>query len=123
MNSKNLQKYSINIFCRLVKGAGIAILLLLLAIFIGEGPPNPFKLTTRELFLMVMFLTTWVGLGLALWRQLVGGIVILAGIAGFTIFAGMAKNWVFYSFWLVGLLNILCWRLRKSQEKSSDCER
>ena len=91
------------------------ILLLVLTIFIGEGPPNPFKLTSRELLLMVGLLTTLVGLALALWRQLVGGIVILVGIAGFTIIAGVQETWLFYAFWLLGLLNILCWWLRRLQ--------
>lgn len=106
----------LNIFCWLVKAAGIAVLLLLLAIFIGEGPPNPFKLTARELFIMVMLLTILAGLALALWRQLIGGIVILTGIVSFTIVGGIGHNWVFYAFWLTGLLNILCWWLKKLQK-------
>ena len=113
-----LRKYGVKIFYCLVKGAGIAILLLILAIAIGEGPPNPFKLTGRELLLMAFFLATLVGLALAVWRQLIGGIVILTGIAGFTIIGGMQETWLFYAFWLVGLLNILCWRLRKFEKKN-----
>ena len=110
-----LTKYVINIFCWLVKGVGLAVLLLLLAIFIGEGPPNPFKLTARQLLLMVGFLVTWVGMALALWRQLIGGIVILGSIAGFTFVFGVHQSWLFYTFWLIGLLNILCWWLKKLQ--------
>lgn len=119
-NVRKLTKYGINIFCWLVKGACIAILLLLLAIFIGEGPPNPFKFTARELLLMVGFLATWVGLALALWRQLIGGIVILVSIAGFTIVAGVQENWVFYAFWLLGLLNMLCWWLKRAQKSAAN---
>ena len=115
MNIHKLRKYGIKTFCWLVKGVGAAVLLLLLAIFIGEGPPNPFKLTARELSFMVVLLIILIGLALAIWRQLIGGIVILAGIAGFTIFGGIQHNWVFYAFWLVGLLNIVCWYLGKLQ--------
>ena len=100
----------------MVKGVGLAVLLLLLAIFIGEGPPNPFKLTARELFIMVILLTTLTGLALAVWRQLIGGIVVLTGIGSYTIFGGIEHNWVFYAFWLIGLLNLFCWWLRKLQK-------
>ena len=110
-------KYGIGIFRWLVKGAGIGIFGLLLAIFIGEGPPNPFELTTRELILMVFFLAIWIGLALALWRQLVAGVVILAGIVGFMIVGGVQHNWIFYTFCAVGLLNIFCWFLDKIAEK------
>ncbi len=115
---QKLRKYAIKTFSWLVKGVGVAILLLLLAILIGEGPPNPFKLTVRELFLMVVLLITLIGLALAVWRQLIGGIVVLAGIAGFTIFGGIQQNWVFYAFWVIGLLNIICWWLERLQRKS-----
>ncbi|MFH1614406.1 MAG: hypothetical protein ABIG61_04900 [Planctomycetota bacterium] len=97
-----------------VKAAGAGLLLLILAIFVGEGPPNPLELTARELVLMVQLLTTLVGLALAVWRQLTGGIIVLAGIVSFTIFGGIQHNWVFYAFWVIGLLNILCWWLKKS---------
>ena len=117
MNSvAKVTKYAIKTFCWLVKGVGMAVLLLLLAIFIGEGPPNPFKLTARELFFMATLLTILIGLALAVWRQLIGGIVVLAGIATFTILGGIEHNWVFYAFWLIGLLNIICWWLKKLQK-------
>ena len=116
MNSiRKFRKYAIKTFCWLVKSVGVAVLLLLLAIFIGEGPPNPFKLTARELFFMAVLLITLIGLALAVWRQLIGAIVVLAGIAAFTIIGGIGQNWVFYAFWLIGLLNILCWWLEKLQ--------
>ena len=117
MDGRKLGRYGLNIFCWLVKVAGLAVLLLLLAIFIGEGPPNPFKLTARELFIMVMLLTILTGLALALWRQLTGGIVILTGVVSFMIIGGIQHNWVFYAFWVMGLLNILCWWLKKLQKK------
>ena len=115
MDIQKSGRYGLNIFCWLVKGVGLAVLGLLLAIFIGEGPPNPFKLSARELFIMVMLLITLAGLALAVWRQLIGGIVILAGVASYTIFSGIEHNWVFYAFWLIGPLNIICWKLRKLQ--------
>jgi hypothetical protein len=98
------------IFCWVVKGAGLALLLLVLAIAIGEGPPNPFKLSPRELFLMICLLTTLAGIVLALWRQGVGGVMMLAGMVPF---AGETHQWLLYAFGLIGILNIICWRLRK----------
>ena len=111
-----LNKYGIDIFCWFVKGSCAAILLLVLTIFIGEGPPNPIKLKAREILLMVMFLAIWVGIALSLWRHLTGGIVILVSIAVLTIFAGMQKNWLFYAFWVLGLFNVLCGSLRRLRE-------
>lgn len=116
MDIQKLERYGLNIFCWLVKGLGLAVLLLILAIFIGEGPPNPLKLTAGELFIMVILLTTLTGLTLAVWRQLTGGIFILTGVVSFTIIGGIQHNWVFYAFWMIGLLNILCWWLRKLQK-------
>ena len=114
MDSRKYGKYAVNIFSWLVKGVGAAVLLLVLAIFIGEGSPNPFKLTGRELGFMLIFLITITGLALALWRQLMGGIVILAGIACITIIFGIQNSWVFHAFWLIGVLNIICgWLGRK----------
>ena len=114
-NLAKFMKYGTNILCWLVKGIGAALLLLLLAIVVGEGPPNPFKLSAKELFIMAVLIITIIGFGLAIWRQLIGGIFILAGIATFTITGGLEHNWVFYAFWLLGILNIICWILKKSQ--------
>jgi hypothetical protein len=100
----------IKIFCWLVKGVGLVLLLLVLAIAIGEGPPNPFKLSPRELFLMICLLITLAGIALAQWRQGIGGVIMLAGMIPF---AGETHQWLFYTFALIGVLNILCWRLRK----------
>lgn len=118
MNS-GLKKFKLGIviFRWLVKGGCIGIFSLLLAIFIGEGPPNLLELTTRQWILMVFFLSIWVGLVLALRWQLVAGVVILAGIVGFTIVGGLQYNWIFYTFWAVGFLNIFCWFLDKIAEK------
>ena len=98
------------IFCWFVKGIGLALLLLVLAIAIGEGPPNPFKLSQRELFLMICLLITLAGIVLALWRQGIGGAMMLAGMIPF---AGETHQWLLYAFGLIGILNIICWRLRK----------
>ena len=114
---RKLRGYATISFCWVVKIAGLAVFLLILAIFIGEGPPNPFELATRELVLMFFFFTTWAGLGLALWRQLIGGILILTGIAAFTIIAGPQHSWVFHSFWLLGILNLLCWFAHKAKKR------
>ncbi len=113
-NTQKLKTYGTRIFCWLVKGAGLAVLGLVLVIFIGEGPPNPFELTARELFLFVSLLATLVGLGLALWNQLVSGIVILVGIIPF---AGERLLWLFWAFAAVGVCNILCWWLKKLQKQ------
>ncbi|MDD5459039.1 MAG: hypothetical protein PHF37_06580 [Phycisphaerae bacterium] len=109
-----IKKLAINIFCWFVKIAGITIFLLITAIAVGEGQPNPFKLPVRELLMFVFVLTIWVGLALALWQQWLGGLVILVGIVSVTAVHGIQHNWLFHAFWILGLLNIFCWRLKKS---------
>ena len=84
MNSAGkLTSYVITIFSWLVKAAGLALLLLVVVIAIGEGSPNPFELTGRELLLMICLLVTLAGTALALWRQMIGGIAMLAGMIPF----------------------------------------
>jgi len=103
-------KISVTVVSWLVKGAGLALLGLVLVIAIGEGPPNPFELSGRELFLMISLLVTLAGTVLALWRQLIGGIVITAGMIPFI---AESHKWVFWAFFVVGIGNIVCWWLRK----------
>lgn len=95
-----------------VKAAGLALLALVLVIAIGEGPPNPFKLSSRELFLMISLFVTLAGTVLALRRQLIGGILILAGQIPFMYHWG---QWAFAAFVIVGILNIVCWWLKRKQ--------
>lgn len=104
------KKYFISGFSWTVKGIGAALFLLIAAIFIGEGPPNPFKLSARELFLMISLVVTLAGIVAAFWNQLYGGTAISAGMIPFI---GESSQWLFYAFMLVGLLNIVCWRLKK----------
>ena len=111
--TRTLRTCAVTALCWLVKGAGVAMLLLILAIFIGEGPPNPAKLSARQLLMSGSLLAVCVGFGLAVWRQLTGGMVILAGAIGITASEGLQMNWVFCTFWGIGLLNVLCWWLTK----------
>ena len=121
MNSTGkLTNYVITLFSWLVKAAGLALLLLVVVIAIGEGPPNPFKLTGRELFLFVCLLVTLAGTILALWHQMIGGIAVLAGMIPFI---GESSQWVFRAFALIGVLNILCWWLKKLQEKRTELKK
>jgi hypothetical protein len=56
---------------------------IVLLIFIGEGGPNPFKLSATEAVQMTLFLATCAGLVTA-WRwPLVGGLISLVGISLF----------------------------------------
>lgn len=105
-------KYGIVAFSWLVKAAGVALLLLVLVIAIGEGPPNPFKLKARELFLMISLLVTLTGIILALWWQLLGGVAMIAGMVAFI---GESRQWIFWAFALIGVLNVVCWWLKKLQ--------
>ncbi|MBN1256073.1 MAG: hypothetical protein JXA52_00045 [Planctomycetes bacterium] len=110
------------IFIWLVKFAGASLALLILALFLGEGPPNPFKLETKELLLLLCLFGIWFGLVLALWKQCAGGALILFTTTIFLIFGNIdmgevGKSWVFYAFYILGVLNIFCGWLRKRRLK------
>ena len=107
---RRLIGYALMVCSWAVKGCGVALLLLVLVIAIGEGPPNPFELSGRELVLLVSFLVTLAGVVVALWRQVVGGAFIVAGIA---VFIGESSGWVFKAFLAIGILNIFCGCVRK----------
>lgn len=114
---RKLTGYSITFFSWVVKGVGLALLLLVVVIAVGEGPPNPFELSPRELVLFISLLITLIGIVLALLRQLIGGIAILVGMISF---AGESQQWIFYAFILIGILNVLCWWLKKLRTKGCD---
>jgi hypothetical protein len=103
---------------RMVKGAGLALLLEVLVICIGEGPPNLLKLKGIELIQMVNFLTALVGLALAVWKQGIGGAVTTIGILLFVFVETIGRVKLFVGTWFlligfIGVLNIVCWWLKK----------
>jgi len=91
-----------------------ALVLLVLAIAIGEGPPNPFNQPAKvqmEFLGMALILT---GLTLGWKWEGLGGIMALAGVVTFHVIEG--KPWInsFFSlFALAGILYLLCWLLSK----------
>jgi hypothetical protein len=109
-DNRKLKDYFVTGLSWIAKGMGLALLLMIVVIFIGEGPPNPLKLTPRELFLFASLLITLAGIVIAFWKQLVGGIAILVGMIPFL---GESLQWVLYAFLLTGALNIVCWWLKK----------
>lgn len=112
-----LPQYVLTTSSWLTKAVGLALLLLVVTIAIGEGPPNPFKLSSRELILLISLLVSLAGTILVLWNQLIGGIAILGGMI---LFMGETHQWVFWAFALVGVLNIVCWTLGKLHRKHFD---
>jgi hypothetical protein len=114
-NKNKFKKYFIGGLSWTVKVIGAALFLLIAAIFIGEGPPNPFKLTARELFLMISLLVTLAGIVAAFWNQLYGGIAILAGMVPFL---GELHQWILYAFIGIGILNIICWLFKRIVNKA-----
>lgn len=121
---QKLRKHGTSIVCWTVKGVGTALLLLVVAIAVGEGPPNPFELTTVESVQMANFLIALLGLVLALWQQGIGGIITIIGIFLFcvvqSIYHGRLSTggFFFIVIGLVGVSNILCWWLRRKFLKS-----
>ena len=97
---------------------GLAFAVLILALAIGEGF-NPAKLKTKELLLTVPFFVAWLGLLLG-WRwEGWGGILVVAGIAGFCLIHfvvtgfGRFPGWAFPAIGVPGLLYLLSWFCRR----------
>ena len=112
--TRNLLRDAVIILRLLANIAGAAMLLLVLAFLVGEGPPNPFTLPTRQLIMMIFFFSACVGLALALWKQLIGGIITLFAMAGFFIANGrFPLGLAFVAITAIGLLNIICSQLKK----------
>ena len=93
----------------------LALAGLIVAMAIGEGF-NPTKLKARELALTIPFFVMWLGL-LVGWRwEGLGGLLVVAGVAGFyllhfavTGFGNLPRGWVFPSLALPGILFLACW--------------
>lgn len=66
---------------------GVALVGLMVALGVGEGMPNPFTQPPRIMAGFLMLGVYIVGVGIGLWRQLLGGAVLLAGWAGFWVIA------------------------------------
>jgi hypothetical protein len=88
---------------------------LVLVLAIGERF-NPTKLKPTELILCVPFAVAWVGLCLG-WRwEGLGGVLVVAGVAGFYVihfavtgFGRFPRGWAFPMFTVPGLLFLGCW--------------
>lgn len=89
---------------------GTLVLGLLVVLAIGEGVPNPCTQPLSVNLLSLGLLTMVAGL-LVAWRwEGIGGSLILGGLAFFvSVNHGIRPNAVFGTFFLVGVLYLLCW--------------
>lgn len=93
---------------------GLALGALVLTIILGEGSFPVFR-TTREWLMAVFFLSSIVGLFLGWKWEAFGGILNMASTGGFYLvhfwfsgFTSWPRGWVLPSFFIPGLLFILC---------------
>jgi hypothetical protein len=97
---------------------GSALFLLVLAFIIGEGYPNPLKLTASELISMIAFLMMLIGIPLAWKWEGLGGLIMLIGFIIFWIVNYLGSHrvgvgWVFPIFPIVGILFLFSsWRTK-----------
>jgi hypothetical protein len=91
----------------------LLLVTLFVALVIGEGPPPLWPLSVHTLLFCLLILC-FAGLLIA-WRwELVGGLISLAGIAGFYLvhfinsgFEAFPGGWVFPSMWIPALLFVI----------------
>ena len=87
--------------------------LLILALAVGEGVDVTLLTPTESVMMFFMFVM-WSGLILGWLRESLGGILVLAGFAGFHITEWVTSGtvpsaWAFMFFPLCGLLYLLSW--------------
>ena len=90
---------------------GAALFLLVMLFVIGEGLPNPPRLTPLESLAMAAFALMVAGV-LLVWKHEGVGVTL----AGFLIFLALNDfrvGWVFLLFALVGVLGLLSWWSRR----------
>jgi hypothetical protein len=118
MNTARFPSNALTTFLRwLARLMALALAGFILLMAIGEGL-NLAKFKTAELALAVPFFVTWVGLSVG-WRwERLGGILIVAGVAGFylvhfavTGFGRLPRGWVFPMLAAPGVLFLACWWL------------
>jgi hypothetical protein len=92
------------------RGSGTLLLALVAAIALGEGFPNPLRLSAAESQMMVAMLTIIAGLAAA-WRwEGIGGGLVLGGLSVFSLVNhGMPVNLFFLPVLATGLMYVLCW--------------
>jgi len=91
---------------------GLALFLFILAFLIGEGPP-PFSAMSAA------FLVAWLGL-IVVWPwELVGGLMVVGGMAAFFLISalptGNLPGFWFKLWFLPGLLSLVSWWMDKRQ--------
>jgi hypothetical protein len=93
---------------------GTLLFLLFLALFFGEGPPNPSKLSNAEKLQFLGMIALFFGLVLAWKWEGLGG---LLSVAGFVLLVALGRSHLtMWAFWLpaaTGAVHTICWaRLR-----------
>lgn len=89
---------------------GTLLLLLMLAIAIGEGgPPNPWTQPWQVNVELHLMFAMWIGMLLA-WRwEGLGGALMIGGAAAFCAMEAQAPNLLFGAILACGGLYITCW--------------
>lgn len=120
------ERLMVTVLCWTARIIGVALLILITAIAIGEGGPNPFTALLRENLLGLAFLTMTLGL-LVGWKwEGIGGLLIVGGFALFAIVNRPFRINAVIVMWVVtGLMYLVCWwrRARVVGERSPYTER
>lgn len=89
---------------------GVAIFILIVALAVGEGVPNPLSMSVQEDLIGLAFLTMTVGL-LVGWKwEGLGGLLIIGGFGLFAIVNRPFRvNAVIVTWVVTGLLYLVCW--------------
>ena len=106
----------------ILSGRTIGTLLLLLIAFfaMGEGIPNPFILSPREILLFAALATMIFGQIAAFRWEGIGGVLILAGFVFFSVVNHrISINIVFGPWLLTGMISLGCWWMKRKSAGAS----
>lgn len=102
---------------------GLVLLIVVGEVVVGGGGPNLAKATWLERITFLAFLAIPTGLAAILWRELLGGLLVIGGLAAFYGLnfaqAGQFPAGLFPYFLLPGLLAIAAWALGRIRPKAA----
>lgn len=89
--------------------SGTLMALLFLALLIGEGPPNIFKLSNSDKLQFLGMIALFFGLVLAWKWEGLGGLASVAGFALLVVLSRSRFTWVICVPAAIGVMHMICW--------------
>ena len=113
MKAEGTTNILITIFSWITKLAGLAMILLIAAIFIDHGLSPFSKSSSYQIFLFIALFITMAGIIIAFSHQLIGGTIMVTAMIPWLIEIQGVIGWLIYILPIIGILHINCWSIKK----------